>query len=655
MSRKGEINIFQINYRLLQFINYKKFDYFKDEFKHRIKIFTDQYLYSVPNIKSISKKEYIENIIIPLFYLIYGYVYKKYNEKQIESRNINNNQLICNMFNYFFEHKNPAIVKANAYYYLRFKQEKEDDKKSNTSNIYLLGYFKNQNDDIKNFLNNYIIKYLDKCFDIEEYSKVILIKNNIEEMGKSVKNIIDIYLTQFKPYSGINDLTIIDALNDTLYNKLYPEINDILYYINNIQKNIYNINKNALFLNDNVKLIKLEEISINKYNEIKDEYDIKYNQYSELKKKKDIIKKNIGLLIKNNDAEIELLQDLFKELQKSNSNLTKNNKSNKTKIFLKSVKEYDDDITKIIYTILHYLFIDDYGDYVAANISKVPSFYSIKGGYYENVLKSMSNMQKLNTTLNLNKITIKNNFSKLKELNSENNNYLNQCLQLYFLSLIINNRYKYKYLNDITMLYNGKLNDKLNDELKEYDQLNISKIQDVFIEKLRKYKKNLVKINKENEEKMENYKIELSKLPILNDLKKPEFESKLSESNKENIEKNIKEKKINYKELEQKYIQLENLFKKYDLEYYNIKDRYNKILENKLKLYYSPITIIDLVNTILKHDINYTIRTIGTKLNPSINNSIIINDIKTVVSDMINDMDTLKDEINEKLKEYQNK
>ena len=529
MSRNGEINIFQINYRLLQFINYKKFDYYKDEFKKRIKIFTDEYTNSVDDIKSISKKEYIVDIIIPLFYLIYGYVYKKYNEKQIERRNVNNNQLICNMFNFFFDHKNPAIIKANAYYYIRFKQEKEDDKKSNTSNIYLLGYFKNQNESIKNFLKNFIIKYLDKCFDIEEYNKVILIKNNIDEMGKNIKNILEItnkiikdatitklttnsltYINNITTETkNIENFTLIKLLNEILKLNSYQEIKNILDYIYKIQENIYNINKNALFLNKDVNLIKLEDISVVKYNELKEKYYNEYKEYSKLKEKKDIVKKNIDLLIKNNDSEIELLQDLFQELQKSilNSNKTDILLKSKTNVFLKSIKEYDNDITNIINNILNNLFSES-----------------------SNKISESSNKNS--------ELTINNYFNKI----SENTNYLNQSVQLYFLSLIINNGYKYTYLNDITMLNNGKLSNISNNKLEKYDNLNINKIQDIFIENLRKYKKKLVTVTEENNRKIQDYTIELSKLPFLNDLKKPDFNVKLNQ----NIEKKIENKKKEY-------------------------------------------------------------------------------------------------------------
>jgi len=147
-----DIYIYRFNYRLLNFIAYKnnsigindhKKDYFDKEFINRINIFKNtfkEYIQTAtlkgPNIDK-QKNRIIDNYIIPLSYLIYGYIYTKYNDKQKEKRNFINNNLAFNMFDYFFNHHNPVVLKANAYYYLRFKTEKEQLEKNNSNNLYL--------------------------------------------------------------------------------------------------------------------------------------------------------------------------------------------------------------------------------------------------------------------------------------------------------------------------------------------------------------------------------------------------------------------------------------------------------------------------------------------------------------------------------------
>ena len=211
-----KIDIYRFNYRLLNFIA-KKDDYFDKEFTNRINIFKKffkQYIQKGslvnPNIDK-QQNRILDNYIIPLSYLIYGYIYTKYNDMQKEKRNIINNNLAFNMFDYFFNHNNPAVLRANAYYYLRFKAEKEQID-SNNNNIYLFNYFKEQKNTLNLFIKNFIIDtYINKYLSItEEYDKY----NNINTEYNKIKTYFVQLLTYLKKIYTLKEQNKIELLKN---------------------------------------------------------------------------------------------------------------------------------------------------------------------------------------------------------------------------------------------------------------------------------------------------------------------------------------------------------------------------------------------------------------------------------------------------------
>jgi hypothetical protein len=559
------INPYEFNYRLLHYIVDKR-DYFDNEFINRINIFkkmfkkknplnNDQYV-KTGNLKNNNKNTQIDrmvdNYMIPLSYLVYGYIYTKYTDIEREKRNLKNNEIAFNMFKYFFDHKNPAIIRANAYYYLRFQKENEELERGNSNNIYLFDYLKTYKTDMNNFLDGYILTYINTYFDVNdeyenlknidiEFSKMkvnlfriikdfIKIKSNIKSVSGSAsgsasgtvsapapasgksnnknKKIINM-LNAFKNYNSINENTfkgiigssnintkkifdivksILD-LNENIIINNEKEIINILDNFNEIQESVNKINEYILNLNGKNELLIFEDISINYYFDKYKKYNEMYNEIQGKKKNQNELIEKINIIKRNNIGQIELYEDLFKELYKPKTE--KNSK--KISKYFENVQKYYEEIIKNIYTILNKLSIG------------IPS-PSNSPSYYKN-----SSLNKIETELyskNLNSL-------KTIDLNIDSNdNYLNIILQLFLTGLAIEYRLEFKYLSYITNIIDDKNNPYLKDITIEPKIIN--EIQDTYLEKLRNYKKNLSNKDKDKIKNLEELQENINKLPKLN-------------------------------------------------------------------------------------------------------------------------------------------
>ena len=558
-------NPYLLNYRLLQFLANNK-DYFNNEFLKRIEIFKNKFINSnkiktdtLENSNKIEQKQrIIDNYIIPLSYLIYGYIYTKYYDIQREKMNIKNNALIFKMYESFFSHKNPAIKRANAYYYLRFQKENDDLKRGNGNGIYLFNFFKTEKTTINKFLKDYIIDtYITKYLDIEdEYNKIKDISGEYEKIDKYSTIIIDNYKKIKEQKLSKNKKEKIDTLaatesestdatvattetestvstipsstnakllinNNTLYkktfiklinelledNKLFinfkKEINIILDNFNNIQNSINIINNKIIELSDNISqinIINIEDLSKSIINTNRNEV-MKINNTIEIKYKnnKDIIK-NINLLIKNNEAQIEQYNDLYNELFKMN----KINKTNKTKINIVNKS----------------LLIPKIMEYYKNSIIYIESI--------EKLLKQKTKNISSSAHLTTQNISIQKGDANNNPNNSPSNNLFN-ILSLYFYGLKINFNYENKYilciLNQPPANNSGILN----------ITNTITDKQRIFIDTIREYKKTQTNNNEVKTEQLKTFENEIKKLIPLN-IEKLELDNTLNNTiNEQNI------------------------------------------------------------------------------------------------------------------------
>jgi len=172
--------------------------------------------------KNQEQKRILNTYIFPLCYMIYSYIYQKYNEKQVERHLYSKNNEIYHMYNYFFDYNNPIIKKVNVYYYQRFLKDKEKLNKNNGGNIYLLNNLIEEKNKISNFFNNFLIKFIKE--DNNLGSKTILYKSIVEEFEIFFKNFDKIK----------NNLIVIlnTSINSTIKRNINP------YLINNNNKKI---------------------------------------------------------------------------------------------------------------------------------------------------------------------------------------------------------------------------------------------------------------------------------------------------------------------------------------------------------------------------------------------------------------------------------
>ena len=416
------------------------------------------------NQTNAQKKLVISNYIIPLSYLIYSYIYTKFFNFQIKKNIQIENDLNYEMYKFFFDHNNPIIKKINVNLYLYFQK---DIIKNLESNIIPFNEIKKEKDIIINFLNyistriiekndykNKIIQYEDNLdnfkniifqlnkimilfkkeppinFDILDATRasltdlsILIDKSNLKKgitFNTTISNLITIndgsgVLLNIKditkPFSDYFDI-IKDEINknhDPILISNYEKASKIYLNILDIIKDI-NVSN---LKNDNL----LDENSINlydifkKYNEISDEKKILDSDKNNQKKILTFISK-----IKNNISDQNEVYELLFTLNNKKTNKEKNEV--KVQSYLKEIKTINTDLLKNIIDAINLL--NDINNKVSVPTSKY-------------------------TNININKNTIITNINAQTDKLHQFNNFL----KLFFISLHINEKNEYYYLNKI--------------------------------------------------------------------------------------------------------------------------------------------------------------------------------------------------------------
>lgn len=309
-----------------------------------------------------------DTYIIPLLYLIYAYIYVKYNKIEKYSENKKNNVLSVDTLKIIFSHKNPAIKNVNVFLYNSFNKKDNknnklvENKNENTSKLKFLMENSSINDKILNVLNKIkiiwdkeeepvneyieiILDFLENFVDILQFLKKIYNRNyavvGVAPVAGSPQYIINIYgLSGAIPITNMNDLYIyienlkninfissdkkdynekLNSLSQSLiklktYNLVKKIDDNIFTEINKVIANTCTNYKN-IFLNPGITYdkpaLEAQFNSINKYKKIGTDNRTNINELiTEFDNKKDLFEKlndvNINLKNKNHNYNDEL-------------------------------------------------------------------------------------------------------------------------------------------------------------------------------------------------------------------------------------------------------------------------------------------------------------------------------------------------------------
>jgi len=632
-----------INYEILK--DYKNSSFYKDIFIKQIngiiKKYTASNIIITSNIKSKQqndqKKIIIENNLIPLSYLIYGYIYTKYYKFQLRKETSIMNNLNYEMYKFVFSHKNPIIKNVNIFFYNEFKKEVKTNE-NNTEKNAMIKTIINENNSINKCLtfmanllksgNNDKIN-IDICDiileDIEDCTnymanlsiyfknindKLKLIQNNyidktnlIIELNNKTSN----YQTIFYLIYKLNNSDLLEIKNDYI-NAYNIYINAILPKINTININLLKIKdltEYILYSNFNYK--KLEEIQ-NKCTIIKNSYLESFDKFNQ---KIDFINN-----IKNN---INDQDELYNKLPSSNENIIQ---------FYNELLNYNNNINDFI----NKLFINLIND---------------NKEYFE---------------INNNIINFKVGINIFKNLNTINDTkpiiYNSLFVSIFLYILYIYQKSENKYVN---VLYKKDIN-IFNLDI-DYDK-DIKSIISYYNTIYRQYKKkNKNNINKDYISKLDkiqkelnNYKknFDLSSKLIVNKINNINYnkEKKLEEDKIENIKskKNIYDEYVkqltdNISNINRTFADNSNLLDAYkNIIPYIFSNTTNNIniIENLIKNYnFNNKTLIN--NNILT-TLNIDTKTFNNASTGQINQNIITNDI-IFITKLLNKLTTLKTNI----------
>jgi len=380
-----------INYQILK--DYKNSSFYKDIFIKQINNIITKYTTSniiiTSNIKSgqqnDQKKIIIENNLIPLSYLIYGYIYTKYYKFQLRKETTIMNNLNYEMYKFVFSHKNPIVKNVNIFFYNEFKKEVKTNV-NNTEKNAMIKTIINENNSINKCLtfmanllksgNNDKIN-IDICDiileDIEDcIENLNIIKSNY---FNEIKNILD--KISIKNTNITTLISSLEFLNENInYYKIFDEIyklnidNKIKIknyyeksynlYFDTILPKIDNINKNLLKINDEDIInnyISYDKFTIYNLNQLKEKYIINKEKYDDSFK---ILKEKI-IIINDITNNINNQNKLYENL----SNINKNNKNNITQ-FYNELDKYNYNINENIKVLFAKLFNDN-KDYFNSN------------------------------------------------------------------------------------------------------------------------------------------------------------------------------------------------------------------------------------------------------------------------------------------------
>ena len=574
------------------------------------------------NLK-IHQNKIINNYLVPLCYLIYSFIYIKFNKLQLKKNIRQNNQLNEKMYSYFFNYDNPVIKNVNIYYYKRFLNEKNsiETSKKNT-NLFLKNDIINEKQNIISSLNNIEdfvntkINYIEesRIYDMinNEYEKIIniylynILKNLVESYDK-LNNVTGIQSQEINEIkTKFNNILIISNTSTSIKNNYinktnklteltnsktsYKEstefINNLINYLGKVENyeiyKLYEINFNSIIstvkdmiisinnINTNIiKLKKIDKLKILNYNELSTqnvidnykEFIILKNDIDNKKKYEIEIKGFIKLIRKNIESEIELYTEFFDYLLDT---LEKNNKKNK------KIENYNTEIDNLfennllnIHKLLQRLTC-------IQDSSKCSSIIQL-GGANEIF------MTNTNTIYTENSAKI---ITNLKEIQKYDNSNIEYLIQLYILSLSINFRIENKYIRFISKL-------SINDSSNDLNSTNISDIQFIFNKSFRNYKKNIIDNTFIYNNKLEDIKKLFEYEKAVTQTDKTKFSSNINKaSNIANITTEINKIKDKIKKENEDYSQksdkIDSIIKIYERingkKEYFINQTYNKFI-----------------------------------------------------------------------------
>ena len=592
--------------------------------------------------KEKHKERIVKNIVIPVSYLIYSYIYVKYSNFQ-HKRNIQlENNLNYEMYKSFFSHFNPVVKKVNIFFFEEFQKE---NKKDPSINLISIDDFKKNKDNIIKFLvyiSNEIKKknnYKDKIHDVEtlmndfkfcinQMNKIITLLNKMNfnryvfkrgppeiiyntatissgSVPSVFNNIIDTFGNvnnskfnfnnnsleiSIKDSSGV---IIIKTNDNTPFKKIFDDIKDKIiekdYDIYDDDKKKYNdMNKYYLNILEKIKDINLfiikekfiKEENINLYDIFKNYiyYKKKFKKYNDEKDKEEALLNYINEIKNYTEDQIEVY-DLFFKLM--NENKSKQDK-NKNKNYNNKIKDHYDQIKNINKTIIDniYYSINKINEINFNNERDSSGSIPVHVPYsYPSSIPYSSPIPIIN--IELNKILDE---TKKKQDNYPNINQLNNFLKLSLISLHINERKEFSYIS--------KLNNKDNDT--NLESKSIDKIKFIFENYFRLYKKNLSK-DKNDIKNLDKKEKEVDNIiKSINVLKNKsntdnitisidtEIEALKKDIEKENV--NLKQKETNKKESEKDKKDLEDI--NFDSNFFQTINEY--IIELNKKIDKSP-------------------------------------------------------------------
>lgn len=564
--------------------------------------------------KEKHKERIIKNIVIPVSYLIYSYIYLKYSNFQ-HKRNIQlENNLNYEMYKSFFSHFNPVIKKVNIFFFEEFQKE---NKKDPSVNLISMDDFKKNKDNIIKFLiyiSNEIKKknnYKNKIHDIETLMNDF--KFCINQMNKIITLLNKMNFNRYvfkrgslsNPEIKYNNRNVSSGPESSVFN-------NIINTFGNMNNSKFNFNNNSLEISikdssgnliikthDNTPFTKI-------FNDIKDKiinenYDI---DEDDKKKYNDMNKYYFNILEKIKDINLSIIKEKF--IKEENINLRDIFKN--YIYYKKKFKKYNDEKEKEEALLNH---INEIKNYTEDQIEVYDLFFKLmnenkskKNENYNNKIKDHYNQIKnINKTIidniyysinKINEINFNNerdssgsipvsysypssipysspipiinielnkilDETKKKQDNYPNINQLNNFLKLSLISLHINERKEFSYIS--------KLNNKDNDT--NLESKNIDKIKFIFENYFRLYKKNLSKDKNDIKDLDKKEKEVDNIIKSINVLKNKSNTNNITtsidteiEAFKKDIEKenvNLKLKETNKKESEKDKKDLENI------------------------------------------------------------------------------------------------
>ena len=559
-----------------------------------------------------------DTFIIPLLYLIYAYIYVKYNKIEKYSENKKNNILNVDILKIIFSHKNPAIKNVNVFLYNSFNKKDNKDtkllenKNENESKLKFLMENSSINNKILNVLNKIKIIWDKEEEPVNEYIEIILdFLENFVELLQFLKKIYNrnYSIAGVAPVAGSPQYIInIYGLSGAI---AITNMNDLYIYIENL-KNINFISSDKKDYNEKLNSLSQSLIKLKTYNLVKKIDDnifteinnlittnctiyktylligITYDkpaleaQFNSINKYKKIgtdNRTNINELI----TEFDNKKDLFEKLNDANINLKNNAYKSELKQINENILEGHHAVQAVpaappAPAIPAVPAIPGLNDLITKKYDYDEIFLSIKNIIKnENAFLDNTEFKSNNNEIKKYKVDISGNFRKLEKTKKKD---IDEKVKLYEKELKILENQKIKL--DVLLAKNNKNEiskidneiNRLNGEISKLKNINDRDLQTEF---------NNLKSSPRYRGGVKIYKIggidtDID-FPTYKDQRKKENSDKITESNKK-----ISEKEKEKFEIKQKKDKLAEDKKIIDLQISTYKDSIKKLSINKTNL-----------------------------------------------------------------------